>query len=67
MFNRKKLKEYMKKQGITQSQMARELGVSESAVRHIATGLKQPSLAMTIEFAEMMGCAIDDLVIKCKG
>lgn len=64
MFNRKKLKDHMKKQGITQSKMARDLFVSESAIRHIVTGLKQPSLAMTVEFAKMMGCSVDDLVIK---
>ena len=64
MFNRKKLKDYMKKQGITQSQMARDLAVSESAIRHIVTGLKQPSLAMTVVFAKMIGCTVDDLIIK---
>lgn len=63
MFNRKKLSEYMKENKITNVALAQSLGVSEGAVRHIVVGIKQPSLAMTAEFARMIGCTVDELVL----
>ena len=67
MFNGKKLGEYLKKHGISQNALAKRLGCSEGAVRHIIVGLKQPSLAMLTEIARMMGCKLDDLVTEPKG
>lgn len=64
MFNGKKLSEYLKNNGISQSALARELGVTEGAVRHIIVGIKQPSLYMATELAKMMGCTIEDLLIE---
>ena len=63
MFNGKKLKEYLKETGMSQLGLAKRLGCSEGAVRHIIIGLKQPSLAMLTEIARLMGCKLDDLVI----
>ena len=62
MFNGKKLGEYMKEHGITNVALAKQLGVSEGAIRHILVGIKQPSLAMARELAEMMGCTVDELL-----
>ena len=62
MFNGKKLEGYMKEHGITNVALAKQLGVSEGAVRHILVGIKQPSLAMAVELAGMMGCTVDELL-----
>ena len=62
MFNGKKLEVYMKEKGITNVALAKQLGVSEGAVRHILVGIKQPSLAMASELAKMMGCTVDELI-----
>lgn len=62
MFNREKLKKYMKERGMTNVDVARELGVSEGAIRHIVVGIKQPSLYMACTFAKMMNCTVDDLI-----
>ena len=62
MFNGEKLANYMKANGITNVSLAKELGVSEGAVRHIIVGIKQPSLYMTCVIARMMGCSIDELI-----
>lgn len=62
MFNGKKLGDYLKENGISQLALAKRLGCSEGAVRHIIVGIKQPSLAMLTEIAQMMGCKLDDLV-----
>lgn len=62
MFNGKKLAEFMKEHEITNVALAKKLGVSEGAVRHIIVGIKQPSLYMAKELAKMMGCSIDELI-----
>ena len=64
MFDGKKLKEYMEKNGITNVALAKTLGVSEGAVRHIIVGAKQPSLGMANELAQMMGVTVDELIKK---
>lgn len=63
MFDRNKLKQHMEKTGISTAEMARILGVTEGFVRHILTGIKQPSLAMTVEISKKMECTVDDLII----
>ena len=64
MFNGKKLERYLKQNKITNVALAKQLGVSEGAVRHIIVGIKQPSLAMAHEIAQMMGCTVDELIKK---
>lgn len=64
MFNGKKLSDFMKEKGITNVALAKKLGVSEGAVRHIIAGIKQPSLAMAQELATMMECSVDELIVK---
>ena len=63
MFNGIKLAEFPKANGITNVALAKRLGVSEGAVRHIIVGIKQPSLAMACELSELMGCTLDELIV----
>ena len=63
MFNGIKLAEFLKANGITNVALAKKLGVSEGAVRHIIVGIKQPSLAMACELSELMGCTLDELIV----
>lgn len=67
MFDGKKVSSYMKENNITNVALAKRFGVSEGAVRHILVGIKQPSLAMACDIASMMGCTVDELVIKDVG
>ena len=64
LFNGKKLSDFMKEKGMTNVALAKQLGVSEGAVRHIIVGIKQPSLAMANEIAQMMGCTVDELIVR---
>lgn len=66
MFDRKKLKDFMSDNNLAVSKVAAEFGVTESAIRNILYGIKQPSLAMANGFAKMMDCKVDDLVIDEK-
>ena len=63
MFDGKKLEKYLKENGITNVALAKTLGVSEGAVRHIIVGIKQPSLGMAVELAQLMECKLDDVVV----
>ena len=62
MFNGKKLADFLKAKGMTNVALAKKLGVSEGAVRHIIVGIKQPSFWMVQEIAQMMGCTVDELL-----
>ena len=64
MFNSEKLKIYLHSNGLTQSEMARRLGVTEGTVRHIIIGIKQPSFYMACQIADIMNCTLDDLRVK---
>lgn len=64
MFNRKKFSKYLEKNRITYSELARKFGVTEGTIRHIAVGIKQPSLAMASDIANMMNCSVDELLEK---
>ena len=64
MFDRAKLKKHLERYGLSVSQFARDIGVTESAVRQILTGVRQPSLTMAAQIAGLMECTIDDLVIN---
>lgn len=64
MFDRKKLAYFMKEHNITNVALAKQLCVTEGYVRHILIGQKQPSLHMAFEIAQLMGCQIDDLILK---
>lgn len=46
-----KLKEYLIKEGITQSQLARELGITRAYVSHICMGLNNPSTKIAHEIS----------------
>lgn len=63
MFNRMKFSEWMEKQELTNCELAKMLGVSEAAIRHIRLGIKQPSLGMAVELAQLMECKLDDVVV----
>ena len=63
MFDRKKLADYLKENGISKVELAKRVGVTEGHVRHIISGVKQPSLATAKAIAVMMGCSIDDLTL----
>lgn len=64
MFNKEKLIAFMKEKSLSAAEVARDLGVSSGMIRNITYGIKQPSLAMTVQFSEMIGCKVDDLVIR---
>lgn len=61
MFNKEKLRAYLEDNVMSQSELARRLGVTEGTVRHILVGIKQPSFYMACVLADLMGVTLDSL------
>ena len=61
MFNKEKLRVFLDDNAISQSELARRLGVTEGTVRHILVGIKQPSFYMACALADLMGVTLDSL------
>lgn len=57
--NYKKLRE---KSGLTQKELADELGVDQSAVCLWETGKTQPRAKLLPKIAKILGCTVDELV-----
>ncbi len=53
-----------KKAGLSQSQVAKALGVDQSAVCRWETGENMPRAAMLARMAQLYGCTVDDLLRK---
>lgn len=52
------------KAGLSQSQVAKELGVDQSAVCRWETGENMPRAAMLVLMAKLYGCTVDDILRK---
>lgn len=51
-----------KKCGISQAEVARELGISDSAVCQWETGKTMPDARKLTQIAEIYGCSVSDLL-----
>lgn len=55
------VREHRLRLGITQEELARSAGVSRQSIISIERGRYTPSLPLALKFAEIFGCATDDL------
>jgi putative transcriptional regulator len=49
------------RQGLTQEELARAVGVSRQSINAIERGRYTPSLPLALRFAQVFGCSSDDL------
>ena len=56
------IKEHLKKRGITQTWLAKELGMSFSITNAYVCNRKQPNLAIIFKVADLLGVSQKDLV-----
>lgn len=47
---------------MTCEELAASIGVSESMMRHIENGIRQPTLYVATQIADTLGTTVDDLV-----
>ncbi|EZP77571.1 repressor protein YorfE [Parageobacillus genomosp. 1] len=60
---RNKITYYRNKQGMTQAELARKLGISASYLNRIEKGTKTPSLRLAIRIAHVLGVPVEKLFI----
>lgn len=56
-----RIKELRVAAGLTQGQLAEQVGVSQPAVAQWETGVNEPNLANAIAMARALSCTIDEL------
>lgn len=56
------IKQYRKKKGLTQAQLANELGVAISTVGMWELGERNPNVFMLKKLASFFGCTTDELL-----
>lgn len=57
-----KIKEYRKKIGMTQHDLATKLEMSQNAVSLYERGVNDPSILTLVQIAEHLGITVDDLI-----
>ncbi len=64
--NKPSLREYRKKAGLTQAQLAKELGVSKACVGMWEIGCRKPDIITLKKLAKILGCTADELLEPIK-
>lgn len=63
MFNKEKLRAYLKEHEMTTAEFGKRIGTSGQFVAYLANGLKQPSVALLKQIAIVLGCTTDELIV----
>lgn len=58
----KRLKSLREKEGITQRQMAKHIGMSAGTIANLENGYSKPSFDVLIDIADYFEMSLDDLV-----
>jgi putative transcriptional regulator len=55
------LKEYRTRCGLTQAELARQVGVSRKTVNTVENGVFTPSTPLALRLAQVLGVSVEDL------
>lgn len=55
------LKEFRVKKGLTQKQLARLLGITETSSQRIEYGMQRPSLLTALKIARLVDATVDEI------
>ncbi|MBR2907000.1 MAG: helix-turn-helix transcriptional regulator [Clostridia bacterium] len=64
MFNGKKYRELMDQHGLSEVDVGEHIGYTSVMVNHIIHGRRRPSLEQAVGMAELVGCTVDELIVK---
>ena len=53
-----------KERGLSQAELARQVGCSQAAICKLESGENNPSLETLVKLAQVLGCLTDDLIDK---
>jgi DNA-binding XRE family transcriptional regulator len=56
-----KLREYRRKAGISQEELARRVGVRRETIVHLENGRYNPSLKLAMDIAKVFGATVEEL------
>ena len=62
MIDGRKLKELREQADLTTTQLAEDVGVSQSMISHMERGFKAPSLEVVVRIASRLGVTVDELI-----
>lgn len=62
MVNGEKIKELMKEKGLSEYELATEVGISQPMVSHITRGLREPSVTVLGRIARVLGVKVAELL-----
>ena len=60
----KKLAALRKARGLSQKELAKMVGVSQTTIASWEIGTREPNIAKLIQMAEIFGCTVDELIKK---
>lgn len=49
------------KKGLTQEELAQNLGISQSMIGHIESGRKLPSIPLAVDISKELDCSMNDI------
>ena len=55
------LKRIRASRGMTQTELANSIGITQGLIGHIERGVKIPSLGVAIDIAKTLNCSLDEL------
>lgn len=58
----KTISDRRKRQGLTQEELAKKMGVSQVAVSKWESGVTRPNTSLLVKLAEVLECTVDELL-----
>ena len=58
-----KIKSLRESLNVTQKELGEEIGITQTAIHYIESGLKEPKILTLARIAKRLGCTVDELII----
>ena len=64
MLNTDKIRQLMREKDIRSKDLALKVGVGESMMSFILSGLRTPNVQTLVMMAKVLECSVDDIIVK---
>lgn len=61
-----KIKQYRRKAGLTQAEMAKRLNSSQNTISQYESGKRMPTVKKLLELSTLLECSVDELTCGCQ-
>lgn len=55
------IKKLRTQKGLTQAELAQQIGIGQTMIGHIERGAKIPSLIVALDLAKALGCTVEEM------